>query len=548
MLLACGLAWLYRSTDLGKRPMHTDEAILAIKTAHLMKTGEFDYDPKDYHGPLLHYSALAFGKLCGWNADNITESRLRFVTAVYGMGLILIALLLTDVLTRPGSVVAAALIAASPMMNFYSRYYIMETPMVFFCGLFLASLWRWSQSRNILWLVVAGVSLGAMHAAKETFVLNVAAMALSYAMVRTGGLRFDAPRGSGYMFGEARRKGGVAPWIVVPLFAAVTSVLLYSGFFRDWSAVRDSVLTYKSYVHRSGGEGHAKPWHYYLTLLFWTKNPLQIWTEALTGALALLGMFNAFFNSGLPRHHRAFLVFLSLYSLGVLAIYSIIPYKTPWTILSADHALVLLAGAGAAAFIRGLPALLFRIVAVLALLVGIYNLCHQTTLAIDYNRERIAVHSARDLNPYVYSHTTPKIPELAHRVHELAALHPDGAKMRIEVIQAENGWPLPWYLRDLKNVGYSKDVPDDLDSPPIIIADSVNQEKILAHFAPKAAPVEEPDPSFVGPPAPLPPTKSVTSYEQDEPRTLRTHADILLNVFVEKSLWEKYQISREHVR
>ena len=48
LALALTLGSLYRFTDLGKKPMHTDEAILALKTQEYWETGTFEYDPKDY--------------------------------------------------------------------------------------------------------------------------------------------------------------------------------------------------------------------------------------------------------------------------------------------------------------------------------------------------------------------------------------------------------------------------------------------------------------------------------------------------------------------
>ena len=282
-----------------------------------------------------------------------TRNKLRFVTAVYGLGLILIALLLGDVLTRTGMVYAALFIAVSPMMCFYSRYYIMETPLVFFCGLFIAALWRWAQSKNLLWLLVAGVSLGAMHAAKETFVLNIAAMAVAFvaAEILGGSFTSRAHRLQLQRHPSLGRQDLLC-WILVPIVGALTSVALYSNGFHDWSQVRDSVLTYQSYVHRSGGAGHEKPWHYYLTLLFWNRNALHTWTEALIGGLAVVGFISALFDLSRPAHHRTFLIFLGVYAFALLAIYSFIPYKTPWAVLAVDHAFALLAGAGAAAIFR----------------------------------------------------------------------------------------------------------------------------------------------------------------------------------------------------
>ncbi len=450
LLLAGSLGWLYRSGELAKRPMHTDEAILGIKTIELFKTGRFDYDPHDYHGPLLHYSTLWLGSVLGWSADTIGEEQLRFVTVLYGLGLMGIALLLGDVLTRTGMAFAALFIAVSPMMTYYCRYYIMETPLVFFSGLFIAALWRWAQSKNKLWLLVAGVALGAMHATKETFVLNIAAMSVAFVAAEIFGGGFTA-RKSGYSFDDSRRSdGGTLSWILVPLIGLLTSVALYSNGFHDWGQVRDSVLTYQSYLQRSGGGGHEKPWHYYLALLFWNPNALHVWTGALVGGLALVGFISALFDLNRPSEHRTFLIFLGVYAFGLLTIYSVIPYKTPWAVLAVDHAFALLAGSGAAALFRILRFPVLKLALGTALMAGVYNLCRQTSLAIDFNKEPVATYSVHDLNPYVYSHTSSRVPVLSRFIHDLAALHPEKKNMPVQVIQSESGWPLPWYLRDLE--------------------------------------------------------------------------------------------------
>lgn len=541
LLIAGGLGWLYRSGDLSKRPMHTDEAILGMKTIEVMNTGRFQYDPHDYHGPLLHFSTRWLGKTLGWNVENITEGRLRFVTALYGLALLLIPLLLADALGRGGSAIAALFIAASPMMNFYSRYYIMETPFVFFCGLFIASLWRWSQSKNTLWLILAGVSLGATHAAKETFVLNFAAMTVAYLIARTVAGPFVA-KAQGYSF-TRKNKGSVLPWIIVPLVAALVSVAFYSNFFHDWNGVRDSVLTYESYLHRSGGAGHAKPWDYYVRLLFWNPNVLNHWSEALIGGLAIVGALSAVFNFKRPSHQRAFLVFLSAYAFGLLAIYCVIPYKTPWSILGVDHAFAMLGGVGASTLFRIIPGTVPKAVAGGLLTVGLYNLCHQTSLAIDFQFTKPR-YSADERNPYVYSHTTEKIPELSRHIHELAALHPDGKDMPVQVIDAEDGWPLPWYLRDLTHVGYQTTLPENLRKAEVIVVDEDKMDEVQAAVAPRAAAAVEEDPAtFVGPPAP--PKKLGPFFDRDEPCNLRTQSSIILDVLVERDLLERYKISHK---
>ena len=49
------LAAAYRLPALDARPMHTDEAVHAYKFDEFWKTGDYVYDPFEYHGPTLYY-------------------------------------------------------------------------------------------------------------------------------------------------------------------------------------------------------------------------------------------------------------------------------------------------------------------------------------------------------------------------------------------------------------------------------------------------------------------------------------------------------------
>lgn len=477
--LAVGLGWMYRSADLAKRPMHTDEAVLGMKTIELYDTGRFKYDPQDYHGPFLHWATKWIGATRGWTSANLDEARLRTVTVFFGMLLVLVPLLLRDVLGRRGSGIAALLIAVSPLMTYYSRYYIMETPFAVLVSLFMVVGWRWTQSRNPIWLVLAGVALGLMHATKETFVLNLAAMFAGWTVAKGMVGSFEPRRNSLSLGSSSRREGSMAgAATIVIVIAVLVSVAMFSNGFRDWTGVRDSVLTFENYLKRSSGQGHAKPWHYYITLLFWRKNVFT-WSEALIGGLAIIGIFNAFTNDRRPSHHRAFLIFLSVYTIALLAAYSILSYKTPWSILCVDHALALLAGVGMSGIFRALETNPLVKTVVLGLFAaGLYNLCLQTSLAIDFNFPTPR-YSADERNPYAYAHTVPNLVQLSKRIHDLADKSPAGKKTSVWVIESQQGWPLGWYLRDLKNVGYGAEVPDRLDAD-LIVVDLVKDEQVRA--------------------------------------------------------------------
>lgn len=474
LALSLGLGSYYRFLALDTRPMHTDEAILATKFADFWSGRGFDYDPSDYHGPGLHQVSWAYGKLAGWGVpETWTEAGLRHIPALCGIGVVLSALLFASLFGARAALVAMLLGAVSPMMVYYSRYYIMEMLLVLLVAISLASWWRFVASGNRLWLILCGASIGFQHATKETFVLNVAAAFIAWNIAAFLIEDREAKRIRLNSFGAKTTPW--KPWQILFVSAVLVSVASYSGLFRDWLSVKESLTTYGNYLQRSEGSGHEKPWHYYLTLIFWRKDGL-VWTEALIGGLGFVGMLHAFLGNHKNDKKQRFLIFLSLYTLGLFTAYSILAYKTPWSILSAQHALTLLAGVGAAAlwglFSKGLANISFQV----ALGLGIYHLCDESMLVIGH-------YKADPRNPYVYSHTSTHLLQLVGTVKELSQLTPDDPPA-IQVINRDQGWPLPWYFRSLPKVGYQATPP----TPPtpltseIIIAEESQRAAVLSQI------------------------------------------------------------------
>lgn len=527
VLLALGLAWFYRFGDLALRPMHTDEAILGIKFLDFWKTGYFDYDPKDYHGPFLHCLTRVFAWIWRWHDPAlVTEADLRAVIAVCGMVVVLATLLLTDALGRMATAMAMLMMAVSPMMVFYSRYFIMEVPFVLLLALFIAGCWRFSRGKAAGWLLLSGAALGCLHATKETFVINLAAMGCGWIAGRVLTEGFE-PRSTGMRLGSGKKRGIQQPWLWVAVTAVLVSVALFSGFFKHWDDVKESVLTYQSYVKRSGGAGgHEKPWNYYLKLIFWYKNQ-WVWSEAMIGGLAVLGMLRAFFGSfDKEPHRRAFLVFLSIYALAALTAYSIIPYKTPWTILSVQWALALLAGVGASTLFRFSRARVYRLLMGLALTAGIYHLCYLTKITTYYPVHGPGQDQPNMRAPYIYSHTSMSAMKLINRLRELAAFAPK--EFSAQVINADSGWPLPWYLRNIPAIGYQMQVPEQL-SAPVIVVDLEQVPAVKAKLGGKA--YESDFFSLREDYSPQP-----KNSEAPPPQKKGTNVELL----VEKGLWDRY--------
>jgi hypothetical protein len=58
---------------------------------------------------------------------------------------------------------------------------------------------------------------------------------------------------------------------------------------------------------------------------------------------------------------------------------------------------------------------------------------------------------------------------LARRIDEIAALHPDGRSMRVHFISPDY-WPMPYYLRKFKRVGYWSEIPVGPDAPVMVVS------------------------------------------------------------------------------
>src|SRR5262245_25284588 len=121
VILALGL----RLPNLQERPMHNDEAVNGVKIAKLVDTGTYIYDPDEHHGPSLYYiSAGVFWFFGLKQSVGLTETQLRVVVLLFGVGLIFLLPLILDGIGARATAWAGIFIAASPAMVFYSRYYI----------------------------------------------------------------------------------------------------------------------------------------------------------------------------------------------------------------------------------------------------------------------------------------------------------------------------------------------------------------------------------------------------------------------------------------
>lgn len=461
-LLILILALALRLPQLGVRPMHNDEAVNGVKFGQLWEHGAYRYDPNEHHGPSLYYATLALGRLTGApDLNHFSDARLRLVTVLFGAGLVLLLPLVADGLGRRGLAWAGLFTAVSPAMAFYSRYYIHEMLLVFFTFLAFGAGWRYWRSRKIGWAVLAGLGLGLMYATKETFVLSLAAATFAL-LINMAWVRF---------FDASGRPETARPLNLRHLAAGLgvclaVGVLLFSSFFTNANGLTDSARTYLIWLQRAGGASphlHS-PGFYLHRLVFFHAGPGPVWTEALILVLALVATFFGFARKRLGRADAGFVRFLSLYTFLLTAIYSLMPYKTPWCLLGFWHGAVLLAGVGAGVLLRNARGVAGLGILRLLLLAGAGHLVWQAWRAdVPYAADR--------RNPYVYAQTSPDLLRLVERVEALARVHPQGSDMLVKVMARDGDyWPLPWYLRDLRKVGWWDQVPADPFAPVMIVS------------------------------------------------------------------------------
>jgi uncharacterized protein (TIGR03663 family) len=496
---------LFRFPDLQSRPLHTDEAVHMVKAGILLETGRYEYNPSEYHGPTLYYLALPLMLATGAREFAAIPNALPFLLVMVAAGtlLILSVLLLRADLGPVAVTVAALLTALSPAMIYYSRYYIQEMLLVLLTLLLIATGWRYARTRHLVWMLLSGLLVGLMLATKETVVIALFVAGISGALALLWGK---------WLRHEVRMQ---VPWWHLTagiVLAAAVALVILTGFFTNPAAIGGSVHAYLNYVVRgytgdsvSAGESvHVHPWHFYLQrILYFHEQPGPWWSEGLIVGLALAGLVAVAAGRVPAGVHPGLARFLAIFAVLLTAVYSLIPYKTPWNALGFLHTMILMAGIGAAALFALLQRRWLQVLFAVVLAAAAVHLGMQAYRA----NFRFA---ADPRNPWVYAGTSPDLVKLARRVEEIAGVHPDRGRMLVQVVApGSDYWPLPWYLRRLENVGYYETPPEPLEAPVIVA--SADLEELDARLEDGYTPVMH-----------------------------GLRPDVLMNVWVLNPLWEDY--------
>jgi len=498
--LAAGL--MLRLARLDVRPMHHDEANQAVKFGALLERGEYAYDAHDHHGPTLYYATLPLAWLRGQaTLAALDEWTLRGVTAAFGAATILLLPLLAAGIGRTAVVAAVLMMALSPAMVFYSRMYIQESMFACFTLAFAIAIGRATTERGWRWPMLAGITGGLAAATKETalIVLPASLAACALAWWSLGSTRSSvAPANAGW-----RRS------VIVSLaIGAGIASLFYSSFLTHPRGVLEPLRAASTYFQRGvDPTGHVHPWYYYLGVLAWSSSGGLVWTEALVLILAAVGAVTTWTALDVSPPDSAFWHrYVTANAAIVLAIFSAIPYKTPWNLVPFYALTIVAAGIGVSALARATASRAAHVLLVGVVAVAAAHLGWQAWRAS-------VVYASDPRNPYVYAQTVPDAVRMAARIRDLAALHQGHERMPVTVIAPpDEQWPLPWYLRTMTSVGYWTDATNSPDlNAPVVVASIAHAEMLDATLG----------------------DRYVSEFFGLRP-------EVLLTLYVERGLWERF--------
>ena len=484
------------------RTFHPDEANQAFTTGRLLETGTYCYNPQDHHGPTLYYAAATLQKAAGHNSTaTLDPTLLRCTPLLFAvLALVFGALAVRKITGHIGhGLLFALLLGTSPLFVFFATDFIQEMLLTAFTMMMLWAGVGYRHSSHPLitnhqplatshqplttkkikpgtWAILFGIAAGLAFATKETAVLTFAAAAIA-------ALPFACRK-------ELHVKARDA--VLAFMGFVLTSILLYSSFASNWQGVYNAFIAAPlSYIHRAAGSAvsqgaaaHVHPWWQYFKWLFDGNEGLFVVIVALPmGLLALLAKDSRPF---VPPSYRTTFIFASIYSAALVALYSMIPYKTPWCALQILPGLVLVVTLGALLFIRILHntyenklqphhhgkriwGKIWCYMVFLAIFGSVLT-CNITEV-IRLNRDP----DSKDI-PYNYASASPQVQDLASLVIEnvkckiengkcqpvqeqSAILHSTFSILHSPFVAValppEDTWPLPFYLRSIKdNIGY----------------------------------------------------------------------------------------------
>jgi uncharacterized protein (TIGR03663 family) len=448
------LAAFLRFWALDVKPAHFDEGINGWFVDQMRSTGFYRYDPENYHGPLYFYILfvfLSFGGRSLW--------ALRLPAVIASIGAVWVALRFERFFGRVAAWVGALAMAVSPAAIFYGRYAIHESWVVLslmILALGLLGLWKEGSKRDLAMVFAATTMLLLL---KETAVIHLACFGLAaVCLILWQKVLPSSPAEPLVKRRWEYRDAGV--FLGLSLLALL---FFYSGTFLNWQGIPDFFRAYGKWLHTGvGAGGHEKT-----DCQFGSFRFLNWYWLALMARYEWPSLLGLFFAVRLVWPAPAMLRYVAIYGMGVLAAYSIVPYKTPWCIISILWPFALLFGAGIGELIStGLPKIAVAAFTAIMLLASVL-------LGIRLNFS----HFTDPNEPYVYVQTQPGIKVITEPLLGLAAKDPRCHDLTGAIL-LESYYPLPWILGDFSKIGYygKNEEPVKLDADFVTALSSRDRE------------------------------------------------------------------------
>ena len=467
------IAAVLRLYDLNLVPLHHDEGVNGNFLVRLVREGYYQYDPENYHGPTLYY----FSALIPWTVkllfgssarDNygLTTFTIRLVPAAFGLATIALVFMLRRRLGTVATLAAAMMLAVSPGAVYLSRYFIHESMFVFFTfGIVVAGL-KFYDEHNPSYLIPAGASAALLFATKETAMISAGvlliALGLTLFYMRLMGKPSPAAARRRVKETSLIEELGGATNLAFYVGAAVIVflalyLLFYSSFLTNNKGISDSLQTFAVWT-KTGRQAHVHSATTYVSWLISIESPL-LFLGALGAAIVVLK----------PRNSLA--LFSALWAFGLIAAYSLIPYKTPWLMLSFLVPLALTSGYTIQAIyeLDHKQLRLASVIFVAAIGVATYQSIDLNFVNYDNDNEKYV---------YVYAHSRRELLDLVKQVEQIAD-EQSGRTTGISIVSPDY-WPLPWYFRNFSRVGYFGRMAATTE--PIIIANENQKEEVDRNF------------------------------------------------------------------
>ena len=159
-----------RFWDLGSRALHHDESLHAW-TAWKLFQGE-GYE----HQPWMHGPFQFFGTALSFFLFGVSDYTARILPAFLGSAVIALPFFLRKRLGTIGALLAAAGIAFSPTLLYFSRFARNDIYITLFTLGLVVCLWRYVDERRPRYLYIAALVLGISFATNESTFINAAVL------------------------------------------------------------------------------------------------------------------------------------------------------------------------------------------------------------------------------------------------------------------------------------------------------------------------------------------------------------------------------------